>query len=443
MFADIRYALRSLRRWRLGAAVAIATLTLAIGTATSLYEFLRATLASQTPQIEEIDSVGRVYASNQSLGRERSALSLLDFESSVSKASSFDSVAAYRSDEREIVVAAASATISVGQVTETFFEVFRVAAASGRLITSDEVRRGDPVMVVSDSLWRRHFVGRTPGEATLLMGGMTWTVVGVLPPSFGFSFLGINADAWTWMPTGAEPTSRSVSVIARLHNEASWKAASAELDALARAHVSSNQWTWRAIPVREDLEQRLTGASAFLLGPALIVLLIGCVNAACMLLGRGIERDFELSVRTALGASRGRIVRQLMTEHLLLSGVAGVLGCGLAVGILQAISTRLAAFPAAPNLVPDASILAVAFGVSLIAAILFGTLPAVRTSRRDVAASLKGGTAPASARFAGYHARDLVVFVELALAVVLIVVAAMWLNFFAELQRIAPTFAAD
>ena len=149
MFADIRYALRSLRRWRLGAAVAIATLTIAIGTATSLYEFLRATLTSQTPQIEEIDGVGRIYASNRSLGLERSALSLLDFESGVSKALAFDSVAAYRSDEREIVVRAASATISVGQVTETFFEVFRVRPASGRFITGDDVRRRDPVMVVS------------------------------------------------------------------------------------------------------------------------------------------------------------------------------------------------------------------------------------------------------------------------------------------------------
>jgi putative ABC transport system permease protein len=298
-------------------------------------------------------------------------------------------------------------------------------------------------MVVSDSLWRRHFVGRTPAEATLIMGGMTWTVVGVLPASFGFSFLGITADAWTWMPTTTEPTSRSVSVIARLHKEATWKAASAELDALAKAHVSSNQWTWRAIPVREDLEQRLTGASAFLLGPALIVLLIGCVNVACMLLGRGIERDVELSVRTALGASRARILRQLMTEHLVLAGVAGLLGCGLAVGILRVISARLAAFPAAPDLVPDASILAVACGVSLISALLFGTLPAVRVSKRDVATALKGGTAPPSARLVGYHTRDLVVFVELALAVVLVLVAAMWLNLFAELQRIAPTFPAD
>jgi hypothetical protein len=115
----------------------------------------------------------------------------------------------------------------------------------------------------------------------------------------------------------------------------------------------------------------------------------------------------------------------------------------LAVGILKFISARLAAFPAAPDLVPDASILAFAFGVSLISALLFGTLPAVRVSRRDVAAALKGGTAPPSVRFAGYHARDLVVFLELSLAVVLIVVAAMWLNLFAELQRVAPTFPAD
>jgi putative ABC transport system permease protein len=164
-----------------------------------------------------------------------------------------------------------------------------------------------------------------------------------------------------------------------------------------------------------------------------------------MLLARGIDRDVELSVRCALGATRGRIVRQLIGEHLLLAGLGGVLGCALALGILRAISSRMAAFqsPFIPDLAPDASIVFVALGVSLLASVLFGTLPAIRISRLDIAASLRGGTAQASARFVGYHARDLVVFVELALAVVLIVVAAMWLKLFAELQRITPVFAAD
>jgi predicted permease len=443
MLGDLRYAVRSLRRWPLGAAMAIATLTIAIGTATGLYALLRASLANQTPQIENIDAVARIYASSRSLDVARAPLSLVDFQSALATASSFESIAAYQSDEHQITVGGMTATISVGQVTELFFQVFRARAASGRLISAQDARGREPVMVVSHSMWGKYFAGRTPGEATLNMDGTSWAVVGVMPPEFGFSFLGINADAWTWMPTQVEAAPRSVSVIARLRKDRSWTAAAAELWALATAHTPNSQWTWQAIPVRDDLDKRVRGASAFILGPALIVLLIGCVNVSCMLLARGIERDVELSVRCALGATRARIVRQLMNEHFLLAAVAGVLGWLLAVGILRVISSRMASFAAAPDLAPDASILLVALGVSFLASVLFGTLPAIRISRRDVAASLKGGTAFDSARFAGYHARDLVVFVEITLAVVLIVVTGLWLKLFAELQRITPAFAAD
>jgi putative ABC transport system permease protein len=443
MLGDVGYAVRSLRRWRLGAAMALATLTIAIGTTTSLYAFLRASLANQAPRIEGIDVVARVYASSRSLGIERAPVSMVDFQSALATASSFESIAAYQSDERVIAVGGTTATISVGQVTELFFQVFRARAASGRLISAQDARTREPVMVVSDSIWRKYFEGRTPGEATLNMAGTSWTIVGVLPPEFGFSFLGINADVWTWMPTQVEAPSRSVSVIARLKTDRSWTAASAELGALATAHAPNGQWTWQAIPVRDDLNKRVSGASAFILGPALIVLLIGCVNVSCMLLARGIERDVELSVRCALGATRARIVRQLTAEHFLLAAVAGVLGWLLALGILRLISSRMAAFAAAPDLAPDASMLLVALGVSFLASVLFGALPAIRISRRDVAASLKGATASASARFAGYHTRDLVVFTELTLAVVLIVVTGMWLKLFAELQQITPAFAAD
>jgi putative ABC transport system permease protein len=334
MLGEIRHAVRSLRRWRLGAAMAVATLTIAIGTATSLYAFLRASLASQTREIEDIDDVARIYASNRSLGVERAPLALIDFQSALVSASSFESIAACQSDEREIAVDGMTSTISVGQVTDLFFQVFRARPALGRLISAQDASRREPVMVVSDSIWRKYFAGRTAGEATLTMSGASWTVVGVMPPEFRFSFLGINADAWTWMPTEAG-ASRSVSVIARLKKDRTWISAAAELGRLATAHGSHSQWTWQAIPVRHDLDKRVSGASAFVLGPAVIVLLIGCVNVSCMLLARGIERHVELSVRCALGATRARIIRQLMNEHFLLAAVAGVLGWLLAVGILR------------------------------------------------------------------------------------------------------------
>ena len=442
MFRDIRHAVRFPRSWRLGAAVAVATLAIGIGTTTSLYVFLRSVLGITGPQIDEVDSVGRIYASSRTLGVERAPLSLTDVQSSLTGASSFESIAAYSSEDRATTAATPTGTLSVGQVTESFFHVLGARAAAGRLLLPSDFRDGAPTVVVSDSIWRRQFDGQALGQATLSLDGTPWTIVGVLPPDFGFPFLGISADAWTPMYPRSQPE-RPVSVIARLKRDRTWTVAAAELTALARAQNSSPLWTWRAIPVQEDLGKRAGSASAWLLGPAFILLLIGCVNVSCMLLARGIERDVELSVRCALGATPARIMRQLIAENLLLAGLGGSLGCVLAIGILKTIASQMGQFqPAlAPALAGDVTLLPIVFGVSVCAALLFGSLPAARILRRDIAASLKGGTTP-YARFAGYHARDLVVFVELGLAVVLVVVAAMWLQLFAELRGITALFPA-
>ena len=444
MLREIRYGVRSLVRWRFDAAIAIATLTIGIGTATSLYVFLRAAASGQTPRIEDLDSVGRIYASSRSLSVERAPLTMGDAQSLLQTTSSFDAIGAYSSSDRAIRRGAASVVVAVGQVTPGFFEVFRARPSRGRLLSANDARSREPVVVLSDSFWRKHLDGGPPGETTVSIDGAAWTVIGVLPPEFRFPLLGITADVWMWMPPDAEPASRSVSVFARLAKGVSWTAAAAELGARARVRAPGDLWTWRAIPIGEDLGKRLGTASAIFLGPALVVLLIGCVNVSCMLLARGLERHVELSVRYALGATRARLIRQLLSEHLLLAGCGGVLGYALAIGLLRLISVSMPAVQAEfiPDLSLDASTLVVALGMSLLASILFGTLPAVRASHRDVAPSLKGEPAGSGGRFVGYHSRDLVVFVELALAVVLVVVAALWLKLFAELQRVTPAFAA-
>ena len=320
MLRDIRHAVRFLRSWRLGAAVAVATLAIGIGTTTSLYVFLRSVLGITGPRIDEVESVGRIYASSRTLGVERAPLSLTDFQSSLTGASSFESTAAYMSEDRATTAATSTGTLSVGRVTESFFHVLHARAAAGRLLLPADFRDGAPTVVVSDSIWRRQFDGQALGQARLTLDGTPWTIVGVLPPDFGFPFLGISADAWTPIHPGSQEAARPVSVIARLKRDRTWTAAAAELTALARAQNSSTLWTWRAIPVQEDLGKRAGGASALLLGPAFIVLLIGCVNVSCMLLARGIERDVELSVRCALGATPARVMRQLIAENLPVRG---------------------------------------------------------------------------------------------------------------------------
>ena len=441
MIVELRAALRALRAWRFGAAAAIVTLAIGIGAATSMYAIVRLALSSTIPDIDDIPALGRIYASSRAVGVERSPLSASD-AGVLAAAMSFESVGAYATVDGEMTTGDQSETIQIGYASRQFFPVMRARAATGRLFSDSDFRDAAPTAVVSNRIWRTRFAGLTIGEARLTIDGTSRTIVGVLPPEFGFSFIGIGADAWIPLPSG---TDRRVSVIARLKPEVTWVAASAELGALAHHGNPSGVWTWLVIPLEQDIQKRTVGGFAMMFGPALVVLLIGCTNVACMLLARGIDRDIELSVRSALGATRWRLIRQLIGESVVLAVLGGALGIGLAHLLVRSVTAAMAEFrPEAAALAPASTLLlTMGFCFSLGACVVFGTLPAVRLSRRDLATALKGGTAPAVARFAGYRARDLVVFVELALAVALVVTTAMLIRFFVELQRVTPLFPAD
>lgn len=444
MSRELRHALRSLRSWRFGAVTATLTLAVGIGTATSMYALVRTALSSTIPDVEDLPALGRIYASSRTLGVERSQLTVKDVDV-LAKAASFESVGAYLSDDSELIAGDQPVSISLGQVSAGFFPAMRARAAIGRLPSTTDFSEGAPVVVVSDRTWRAHFAGRSLDDAVLTLDGVPRTVVGVLPPEFGFSFIGIGGDVWAPLAPGPDSAERRVNVLARLKAGVTWIAAGAELDALARPQNPNGLWTWSAITVEQDVRKRTTGGFVMMFGPALVVLLIGCTNVACMLLARGVDRDIELSVKSALGATRWRIVRQLLGEHLVLAAAGGALGVGFAYVLLRSVAAAMAQFrPEAASLMrPTMTLLPIGLGFSLGACLLFGTLPAIRLSRRDITTSLKGGTTPAVARFVGYRARDLVVFVELGLAVALIVTTAMFIRFFIELQRVTPLFPSD
>jgi predicted permease len=445
MFRDVRLAFRMLRSWRFGAVAAVLTLAIGIGTASSMYALVRMALASTIPDVEDLPSLGRIYASSRTLGVERAQLTLKDADV-LAASSSFESVGAYSSDESEMTAGGEPVSISAGEVSEGFFAAMRAHAAAGRLPSADEVHAGAAIAVVSDAVWRKHFAGRSLDDAAVTIDGTPRTIVGVLQPGFGFSFIGISADVWIPMTRTANALERRVSILVRLKPGVTWTSASAELDALARPQNPNGLWTWRAITVEQDVKTRTVGGFAMMFGPALIVLLIGCTNVACMLLARGIDRDVELSVRSALGASRGRIASQLLAESLALALTGGTLGIAMAYAVLRGVAAALAQFrPQTAELVPAniVTLLPVAFVCTVVACVLFGLIPAIRLSRRDIATSLKGGTMPAVARFVGYRARDLVVFVELGAAVALVVTTAMFVRFFAEMRTIKPLFPAE
>ena len=445
MFRDIRIAIRAVRVWRLGAAAAVVTLATGIASTTVLSSMLSIVLAGSSAGIEDVARVGRIYPTNPSLGIERTLPSIRDFEEVLADIRSFESVAAYADAEMSGRADGDEDTWPVMRVSPALFELLRIRPADGRLFSTADVRAGHQVAVVSESGWRGEFAGRSLSDRlTIRFDGVVYEVIGVLPAAADFPFIGLHGDAWIPLAGDGRRRANAVSVIARLRPDRTWDGAQSELSRLA-APAAGESWRWRAIPLTQDTRRRTLGAASGTLLPAFIVLLIACVNVACMILARGVERATEFSVRAALGASRGAIVRQLLVENGLLALVAGAAGVGLAAVGLRAIAGWL--LPVRPTLAAGLTVdllqlVPIGLGASALACLLFGLVPALRLSRRDIASSLKGGSPPSRARIAGYDGRDLIVFLETAFAVVLVVVTALWFSFFSVLEHAVAGFPA-
>ena len=437
MLREFRFAARALARWRLGAAVAVVTLSVAIGTATALAVFLRAVLDGGA-EVPDVARVGRIYAASPSLRVERGPVSFVEYQAILSHASAFESVAAYAATGVTLDAASPSDITAAQYVSPQFFPLMRARPAAGRIFVSADADA--PVAIVSERLWRTRLQGQSIENAAITVDGTRRQVVGVLPAAFSYSVIELDADVWLPLGRGVRDAPAVVSVIGRLRPGAAWPAAGAELDALAR-RGGATQWTLRAIALGDDLRTRARSTLVLTTGPALIVLLIGCVNVAAMLMARGVHRHAELSLREALGATRRRIARDLFVEHAALAAAGAAGGTAIALALVRVLSTALATVKPqlAERIAAGPATLAVAAGCAAAACIVSAVLPAIWLSNRRVLHWLRGAR-PGRARRAGYSARDLVVFVELACASVLVIAAAMWLHMFAQLQRVTLGF---
>ena len=426
MLRDVRIAVRALRTWRWGAVLAVLTLAVGIGTTTALSALLRVALSESAVEIEEVNRVVRIYGMNPAVGIRRSSVTLDDFDA-LSGARSFEGIAAYHDVEMAVGTGTEDDVVRVMLVSPRFFDVLRGRAVEGRLFTPADLADDATTAVVSEATWRRRFAGRRVAEGpSLRLNGREHTVIGVLPASFSYSMIGITADVWIPLSRRAAEGAR-VMVISRLAPGVPWSSASGELATLAAPNQPEPGWRWGGIPVQQDVRARTGGATAWIFLPGAVVLIIGCVNVACMLLARGMRRETELSVRMALGAGRSAIFRQLVIENILLGAAAGIIGMALGFAALDLVARTLIETKPEVSAVlsGDLGLLPIALISSVVACLLFGVVPAFRLSRRDIASSLKGSAPAARVRVAGYGARDLVVFVELALASVLIVMTAM------------------
>lgn len=444
---DLRFALRQLRRSPGFTAVAVATLALGIAANTTVFSMVDAVLVRPLPFADpgRVVAVSSVDAARPGLTLNMSYPDYLDVRAGVK---AFQDVAVWDWQPYNLRSGATASFVGGARVSGSFFSTLGVAPLLGRSFTADDDRAGAaPVLLLSEELWKSRFGARPDVVgSTVRLDGTAYTVIGVEPSGIGFP-----ERTRLWVPLRTTPehsprTARYLGAIARLAPGATTESARHELGAvaanLARAYPDIHGGLGFQISgLRQELlGDGLTPLFVLLLGAVGVLLLIVCSNLANLLLARGARRERELAVRVALGASRGRLVRQLLTESVAL-GVGGA-GLGWLLGqwgstIVQ--RTIPVEIPAWIHLEPDLRVLAFVSAVSVAAVLLFGLVPAILTTRRNMGRALReaSGRTTEAARA---RVRSGLVVAEVALSLTLLVGAGLVLRSVLALATVNPGF---
>ena len=438
---DLRYAARTLVRSRGFTVAAVACLALGIGANSAIFSMVNAILLRPFP-FERPEQVVAIRGSNPAHGMTQASVSAADLLEWRAQSGVFQDVAAASGRTFTVAGAQAPERAEGAEVTPNTFALLGAPPLHGRSFVDAEGRPGgERVAMVSHTLWRRRF-GERPwaAGATLLLDGAPHAVVGVMPPGFKFP-----ETAQVWVPTRLDPAenrgARYYFAVGRLREGVTPERAHAAVAAVARRqaaeHPATNAgWEARVTDMRDDAVEGSLRAMLFLMQGAVgFVLLIACANVASLLLARASGRRREMAVRTALGAGRGRLVRQLLAESALVAVAGGVLGAGLSVWWVEWMAARIPEeLPYWLRLGVDGRVLAFTAAVSLGTGVLFGLAPALRASRADPHAALKAGGhgAGGAPRSRG---RLALVAGEVALATVLLVGAMLMIRSFLAASR--------
>jgi len=445
---DLRYAARQLLRSPGFSVVTILVLALGIGANTAVFSVVNAVLLRPL-SVPNPDRLVQIWESNASGGRLRDTVSAHNFVDWQRQGESMAAMAVYRYKSLALTTLDGPERMDASLVSSDFFRVFQTKPQLGRTFSAEDDRAGSHSVVLSYRAWQRHFnsdpqiIGKT-----ITLDGELFTIIGVMPA--GFRFPAPGTDLWSTPAFDLNSSgrgSRFLFCAARIRSDATFGQSQAEMSAIAhrleQQYPGTNHRSGVTLaPLQEELVGSFRRALFLLWGAVSLVLMIGCANVAHLLLARSASRQKELAIRTALGAGRWRLVRQLLTESTMLAVAGGLLGLAITpwgIHLLMASGGKIV--PRSEGIHVDGQVVAFSTGACLLTALLFGLLPAFRASQGDVAAAVKG-SASGPAAGGAYRLRSFLVISELALSVMLLIGAALLMKSLWQLWQVDPGFNA-
>jgi putative ABC transport system permease protein len=459
VFRDLRYSIRTLARKPGFTVTAVATLALGIGATSAVFSVASTILLRPLPY-KDPGKLVMIEGSFAKMGMMNIGASTREFVDYRDECKSFEGIAAFRSQSFNLTGVDVPERVQAAQLSAGLFELLGAAPLFGRTINSEDTNPGsENIAVISYALWQRNFGSAADAAGkTIELDGRSYSVVGIMPAGFQFPHPDMRgaAAAELWTPLTITPAdlarrSYDLRVIGRIKQGTTFERAAAEMEAIGLGFIDrypksyrgpngeDGGWGVSAIRLRDEIAGGVKPALLILLGAVGFVLLIACATVANLLLARGVSRRKEIAIRLALGAARARLVRELLTESLVLAFLGG------AIGLVLSLWSNDLIVAIAPSTIPrikeigvDWRVLCFTVAVSLLTAVVFGLLPAFESSNPNLIESLR--EVDRSGGIAGARLRNLMVVSEVALALVLLIGAGLMIRSYSRLKQANPGF---